>query len=127
MRVVLRDGVIESQDPSGMCTYVDIPIRDWSKNLPHARSRINLFRSEEHARNWSGFKVEAKAGILSLAESMVVMSTSRHRERLNGHYVSSVASYSQLFAAKIKEVTQNNPFWDPALYLAREPEEKPPH
>jgi hypothetical protein len=65
--------------------------------------------------------VEAEAGFLSLAESMAVMSTARHRERLNGHYVSSVTSYSQQFAAKIKEVTQNNPFWDPAPYLAREP------
>jgi hypothetical protein len=57
---------------------------------------------------------------------MTVMSTARHRERLNGHYVSSVASYSPLFAAILKEVTQNNPFWDATPYLAREPHEKPP-
>jgi PAS domain S-box-containing protein len=31
------------------------------------------------------------------------MSTCRHRERLNDHYVSSVASYSQQFTAKINE------------------------
>ena len=65
--------------------------------------------------------MEAEAGFLSLAESMALMSTGRHRERLNGHYVSSVNSYSEEFAAGIKEVTQNNPFWDPAPYLAREP------
>jgi hypothetical protein len=76
-------------------------------------------------RNWSGFKAEAEGGLLSLAESMAVMSTSRHRERLNGHYVSSVASYSHQFAAKLKEVTQNNPFWDSAPYLAQAPQKGP--
>jgi hypothetical protein len=57
---------------------------------------------------------------------MAVMSTARHRERLNGHYVSSVAGYSQQFAAKIKEITRKDPFWDAAPYLAREPQGKPP-
>ena len=36
MRLEVRDGVIESQDPEGIFLYVDIPIRDWTKNLPHA-------------------------------------------------------------------------------------------
>ncbi|MEJ2428610.1 MAG: hypothetical protein P8075_06785 [Deltaproteobacteria bacterium] len=36
LRVVVREGVIEDQDPSRICTYVDIPIRDWSRNLPRA-------------------------------------------------------------------------------------------
>ncbi|MHC4458613.1 MAG: hypothetical protein ACYS0I_16305 [Planctomycetota bacterium] len=36
IRLVVRDGVIESQDPTGIFTYVDIPIRDWIRNLPHA-------------------------------------------------------------------------------------------
>ena len=52
---------------------------------------------------------------------MAIMSTARHRERLNGHYVSSVATYSSQFTEKIREVTHNNPFWDPAPYLTREP------
>jgi hypothetical protein len=56
---------------------------------------------------------------------MAVLATPRHRERLNDHYVSSVASYSPQFAAKLREVTRNNPFWDPAPYLARGPEQPP--
>lgn len=57
---------------------------------------------------------------------MAIMSTSRHRERLNGHYVSSVASYSPEFTARVREVTRNNPFWDPEPYLAQGPQEKSP-
>jgi hypothetical protein len=36
LRVTVRDGAIERQEPTGICTYVDIPIRDWNSNLPHA-------------------------------------------------------------------------------------------
>jgi hypothetical protein len=35
VRVQVRDGVIERREPRGIYAYVDIPIRDWSKNLPH--------------------------------------------------------------------------------------------
>ncbi len=34
LRVVVRDGVIESRDPPGIVCYVDIPISQWSKNWP---------------------------------------------------------------------------------------------
>ncbi len=36
VRVQVRDGVIERREPQGIYLYVDIPIRDWSRNLPHA-------------------------------------------------------------------------------------------
>jgi hypothetical protein len=34
MRIVVRDGVIESRDPEGIVLYIDIPISQWSKNWP---------------------------------------------------------------------------------------------
>jgi len=75
---------------------------------------MNLFRSEEHARRWSGFKAEKAAGLLSFTDMVAIMGTPRHRERLNGHYVSSVATYAQPFFDRLREVTRNSPFWDPA-------------
>jgi hypothetical protein len=35
LRVVIRDGVIQSQDPLGIYGYVDIPFRDWGQNWPY--------------------------------------------------------------------------------------------
>ena len=74
---------------------------------------MNLFRSEEHARRWRDFTPETAAGIITLAQLTSIMTTPRHRERLNGHYVSSFASYAPGFFENLKRVTNNDPFWDP--------------
>jgi hypothetical protein len=74
---------------------------------------MNLFRSEDHARRWSGFKQESASGIVTLARLASIMSTPRQRERLNGHYVSSSASYAAAFLENLKRVTNGDPFWDP--------------
>ena len=74
---------------------------------------MNLFRSEEHARRWSGFNPAAAAGLLSLADAMSVMSTPRHRDRLNGHFVSSAPGYAPAFFERLKTISRNDPFWDP--------------
>jgi hypothetical protein len=74
---------------------------------------MNLFRSEEHARNWSGFRAGTDAGIVPLSGMMAIMSTPRHRARASGHYVSSAPGYSAEFLARVKEVTHNDPFWNP--------------
>lgn len=74
---------------------------------------MNLFRSEEHARRWSGFRAEAAGGLLSLADAMAVMSTPRHRDRLSGHYVSTAAGTTPAFVERLKAISRNDPFWDP--------------
>ena len=73
---------------------------------------MNLFRSKEHARNWSQFKAGTEAGLLSLADAMRVMSTPRHRNRLSPDYVSSLAETAPAFVARLLEVTGNSPYWD---------------
>ena len=80
---------------------------------------MNLFRSEEHARNWSGFSAETEAGLLPLADMMAICSTPRMRERLNGHYVSSIAAYLSEFAENLMKVTGNEPFWAPPGFQAK--------
>ena len=74
---------------------------------------MNLFRSEEHAKRWSGFSAETAAGLLPLADAMAVMSTPRHRDRLSGRYVSSAPGYASGFFEHLKAITRNDPFWDP--------------
>jgi len=74
---------------------------------------MNLFRSKEHARKWSEFEVGTEDGIISLQDGVSLMSTPRHRDRLSGHYVSSVSESAPIFFENIRKVTKNSPFWAP--------------
>jgi hypothetical protein len=76
---------------------------------------MNLFRSEEHARRWTGFEAHAAAGLLPFEDMMHIMSTPRHRERRSGHYVSAAAGNLTAFVERLREVTRGSAFWDPAL------------
>ncbi|MBI4082678.1 MAG: hypothetical protein HY423_08720 [Candidatus Lambdaproteobacteria bacterium] len=72
---------------------------------------MNLFRSEGHARNWSGFKEEAKEGLLPLEGILHIFSSSRYRERLNGHYITSMADYNDDLKARTRQATGGSAFW----------------
>ena len=74
---------------------------------------MNLFRSKEHARSWPEFEQGTEEGIISLQDGASLMSTPRHTERLSGHYVSSAAEAAPAFFEKLRQVTNNSPFWAP--------------
>lgn len=44
---------------------------------------------------------------------MAIMSTARHREKLNGRYLSSAPIYAAAFFERIREITRGSPFWEP--------------
>jgi hypothetical protein len=73
---------------------------------------MNLFRSKEHVGKWAQFAAGTEAGILSLADALRVMSTPRHRSRLNGKYVSTLQETVPAFVQRLLEVSGNSPFWD---------------
>jgi hypothetical protein len=73
---------------------------------------MNLFRSEGHARNWSGFS--ATDGLLALGDMMAIFSTSPYTERLKEGYISARKRYYEERVEPIRSITHNNPFWDPA-------------
>jgi hypothetical protein len=73
---------------------------------------MNLFRSKEHVRKWAQFAAGTEAGILSLAGALRIMSTPRHRNRLNGKYVSTLQDTVPAFVQRLLEVSGNSPFWD---------------
>jgi hypothetical protein len=72
---------------------------------------MNLFRSEEHVRRWSGFQDGTDEGILSLGDLMTIFSTPLHTEKLSKYYVSSISEYKPLFIDKIKKIKGRSPFW----------------
>jgi len=74
---------------------------------------MNLFRSEEDARNWSNYEAGTDDGIISLESGASIMSTPRHAGRLSGNYVSSVAQNAPIFFDHLRQVTSNSPFWAP--------------
>lgn len=73
---------------------------------------MNLFRSEEHARHWRGFKPEAAAGLRPLADLAAIWGEAdRYRQRRNGHYISSSPDYVPQVREIITRVTGGDPFW----------------
>jgi hypothetical protein len=72
---------------------------------------MNLFRSEEHAQRWSGYKPEAAAGLLPLERIMELFSAPVFRQRLSGSYISDLAIYYAATAEVFKRVTKDSPFW----------------
>ncbi len=64
---------------------------------------MNLFRPEGHARHWGGFG--NPAGLITLDGMKTLMSAPLLRERPNGHYLWSYASYPPGFVQTPAEVT----------------------
>jgi len=54
---------------------------------------MNLFRSEEHVRNWSGFKGDTEEGILSLPDMARLFSSNFFTRRLDSDYFSHMQKY----------------------------------
>ncbi len=72
---------------------------------------MNLFRSEEHARRWFGYKPEAAAGLLTIQQLMELFSSPVFRQRLSGSYISNLATHYVATAAEFKRITGDHPFW----------------
>ncbi|MBW2284295.1 MAG: hypothetical protein JRF65_06805, partial [Deltaproteobacteria bacterium] len=55
---------------------------------------MNLFRSEEHVRNWTRFEPETEDGIISLDDLVTLFSGSYFRKRLDPDWVSHSREYA---------------------------------
>ena len=69
---------------------------------------MNLFRSEEHVRNWSGFKPDTEEGIIPLDDLVTLFSGNYFRSRLDEDWVSRSREYAIEF---VKEFEKMGPFW----------------
>ena len=72
---------------------------------------MNLFRSEEHIRNWSRFDPAAEQGIVPLANIVKLFSMDMFRKRLEPDYVARVGQYAKEFLEAVAELGKTRPFW----------------
>jgi hypothetical protein len=69
---------------------------------------MNLFRSEEHVRKWSGFKSGTEEGIIPLLDMAKVFSVSFFRRRLDVDYVSHMGEYEM---EVVRALQNRGSFW----------------
>ncbi len=72
---------------------------------------MNLFRSEEHVRNWTGFVPKTEQGIVPLQNIVKPFSGNMFKKRREPDYVSNSAEYVKEF---LSALAQNGPFWSTA-------------
>ena len=71
---------------------------------------MNLFRSEEHIRNWVGFKVGTEEGINKLADVAGLFSINFFTKRLDADYASNMQEYLMELIEAVKGLGS---FWQP--------------
>ena len=71
---------------------------------------MNLFRSEEHVRNWSGFKADTEEGMNPLSGILKLFSGSFFTRRLDPDYVSQMQGYLMELIGALKGMGS---FWQP--------------
>jgi hypothetical protein len=72
---------------------------------------MNLFRSEEHIRNWKSFAEGTEEGILSLSDLLRLFSGPYFMRRLDKDYVSNMHEYVREMVQAMKEIGKTGPFW----------------
>ena len=72
---------------------------------------MNLFRSEEHIRNWPGFETGTGEGIMPFDDLVKLFSGSYFRRRLDPDWVSRSREYAREMVATFSEIGKTGPFW----------------
>jgi hypothetical protein len=74
---------------------------------------MNLFRSEEHVKNWSLYDPVSEDAIMPLTKWALVFSGPLASNRLEPDYLSRIREYrSELFLA-LQKLGRTGPFWQP--------------
>ncbi len=74
---------------------------------------MNLFRSEEHVRNWSQFNSETVEGIIPLRDLLRLFSAKFFRRRLDDDWLARNGEYFHEVLATLEEIGKTGPFWQP--------------
>ena len=74
---------------------------------------MNLFRSEEHVRKWTGFKSGTEDAIVELPVLAKLFSIDTFTRRLDPDYVSHLKEYRVARNAAWGEIMKIRPFWLP--------------
>lgn len=74
---------------------------------------MNLFRSEEHAKNWFRYEPESEDGIMPVEHWAKVFSGPMFRERLRPDYISLGGEGGAAFRRALTDLGKTGPFWQP--------------
>lgn len=74
---------------------------------------MNLFRSEEHVKNWLSYDAGSAESIMPLSNWATVFSGPLCRNRLQPDYLSRINEYSAELLASLKKLGKEGPFWTP--------------
>jgi hypothetical protein len=74
---------------------------------------MNLFRSEEHAKNWSSYESVSAESIMPLSNWALAFSGPLFRKRLEPDYLSRVKEYASEWLSSLKTLGKAGPFWTP--------------
>jgi hypothetical protein len=74
---------------------------------------MNLFRSEEHIRNWARYDPATEQGILPIQNVVHVFSGKFMQKRLDLNYASRALEYFDEVISVISEIAKTRPFWSP--------------
>jgi hypothetical protein len=74
---------------------------------------MNLFRSEEHVKNWPHYDPVSAESIMPLSNWAQVFSGPLMRNRLQPDYLSRVNEYASEMILSLKKFGKAGPFWTP--------------
>jgi hypothetical protein len=72
---------------------------------------MNLFRSEEHIRNWKSFTEGIDEGVLSLPDLIRLFTGPFFQRRMDDDYFSRMHEYLRGMIQAMKELGKVGPFW----------------
>jgi len=74
---------------------------------------MNLFRSEEHVKNWPLYDSVSAESIMPLSNWALVFSGPLMKKRLEPDYLSLVQEYASEMILSLKKLGKVGPFWTP--------------
>lgn len=74
---------------------------------------MNLFRSEEHVKNWPLYDSVSAESIMPLSDWALVFSGPLMKKRLEPDYLSHVNEYAGELILSLKRLGKVGPFWTP--------------
>jgi len=74
---------------------------------------MNLFRSEEHVKNWLQYDPVSAESIMPLSNWALAFNGPLHRNRLQPDYLIHVKDYAAEMFKYLKKLGKEGPFWTP--------------
>jgi len=74
---------------------------------------MNLFRSEEHVKNWPLYDSVSAQSIMPLSNWALAFSGPLHRNRMEPDYLSRQKEYASHLFVALQKLGKAGPFWTP--------------